>query len=75
MSWNSYSKSDTARRPRTMTLAPWRLAYSASSPEKPVTSTLERCASAVSAKSTRSSRVKHGVLPVLPATATITFAK
>ena len=38
--WNSYSKSDTARNPRTITLAPRCLAYTVMRPLKLATSTL-----------------------------------
>src|SRR5690606_35376648 len=52
--WNSYSKSDTARRPRSST-PPWQARTKwASSVSKPTTSTLSWCFSASTASDTRS---------------------
>src|SRR3972149_3916304 len=70
-SWNSYSKSDTTRRPRITTLALcWRAKFM-SSPENPITVTLLYSLSTLFAIATRSSSVKNGCLPRLSATATI----
>src|SRR2546425_1942715 len=68
--WNSYSKSETARSPRTITDAPTFLANSASSPSKDCTSTrLSGTAFLISA--TRSSSEKSGCFATLTATATM----
>src|ERR1044071_9202330 len=68
--WNSYSKSDTARSPRTITEAPTDFPNSASSPSNDRTSTrLSGTACLMSA--TRSSSEKSGCLAALTATATI----
>src|SRR3989449_1890085 len=69
--WNSYSKSLTARRPRTITVAPTAMANSASSPSKERTSTLGSW-TARRIKATRSSSVKSGCFATFTATATIT---
>src|SRR5207244_3682167 len=68
--WNSYSKSLTARKPRTITVAPAARANSASSPSNDRTSTLGS-ATACRINATRSSRVKRGCFATLTATATI----
>src|SRR6185312_15782861 len=70
-SWNSYSKSDTARRPRRITPAPVSRTKSASSEAKPRTSTLAMPSSAVRASAMRSSNAKPGLLPGLSAMPTI----
>src|SRR5205809_1776548 len=68
--WNSYSKSDTARNPRTITAALTFLANSASSPSNDRTST--RLSGTVASMScTRSSSEKSGCLATFTATATI----
>ena len=69
--WNSYSKSLTARRPRTITVAPTAQAKSASSPSNDRTSTLAS-STACRINATRSSRVKSGCFATFTATATIT---
>src|ERR1700754_1678648 len=69
-SWNSYSKSDTARRPRRTTPAPISATKWASRQSKPRTSTLGRSASARRASAMRSPRLKPGPLFRLSATAT-----
>src|SRR5690606_19862600 len=61
-SWNSYSKSDTARSPRRITPASISLTKVASRVEKPHTSTLSIPASALLAMSSLDSRLKHGPL-------------
>src|SRR5467141_125735 len=68
--WNSYSKSDTARKPRMITEAPTFLANSASSPSNDCTSKrLSGTACLISA--TRSSSEKSGCFATFTATATI----
>src|SRR3990167_755679 len=73
-SWNSYSKSDTARRPRRNTLAFCSLAKCASNVEKPTTSTFGRCLVTSCASSTRCSRGNSGFFLGLAATAMITWS-
>ena len=68
--WNSYSKSDTARRPRTITAAPTCFANSASSPSNDCTST-RLSGTAVRIIATRSSSENSGCLATLIATATM----
>ena len=63
-SWNSYSKSETARRPRRMTPAPTSSTRSASSVEKPRTSMLGIPASATRASEMRSLMSRLGPLLV-----------
>ena len=67
--WNSYSKSDTARRPRRITRAPCACTKSISSDEKPHHLDIRKVASTSRAMSTRSSSVKNGVFAALSATA------
>src|SRR5690606_38795670 len=69
--WNSYSKSDTARRPRSSTPAPTSRTKYASSESKPRTSTCGCAASAWRARSTRNSSGNVGPLDWLAATTTI----
>ena len=70
-SWNSYSKSETARSPRSNTFT-WRcLAYSTSRPWKASTST-RGSGQAWRMSSRRSSRVKSGTFFGFTAMATIT---
>src|SRR5205809_296601 len=71
--WNSYSKSLTARRPRTITDAPTERANSASSPSNARTSTLGSAAACLMS-ATRSSRVKSGCFATFTATATTTLS-
>src|SRR5204862_7091440 len=68
-SWNSYSKSDTARRPRSTTRAPCWRPKSISRPEQPTTSTLFMSPSTSRAIATRSSRLKNVRFALLSATA------
>ncbi len=68
--WNSYSKSDTARSPRSSTPAPMLRTKSASRPSKPRTSTFENCDSASRASDTRNSSGSAGPLAGLSATPT-----
>src|SRR6266853_268075 len=58
--WNSYSKSDTARRPRRTTCAFCSRTKSISKPRKPSTFTLLYGLSTSRARRTRSSSVKKG---------------
>src|SRR6266853_2854514 len=58
--WNSYSKSDTARRPRRTTCAFCSRTKSISKPRKPSTFTLLYGLSTSRARRTRSSTVKNG---------------
>src|SRR5690606_1030091 len=69
-SWNSYSKSDTARKPRNSTPAPSSRTKLASSPSNPRTSTFGKAASALRASSTRRARGSAGRLAGLSATPT-----
>ena len=71
--WNSYSKSETARKPLTIVSTPLLLQYSASSPLKLVISTLSSPAVASRSSSIRSSVEKVGFLPELTSTATMTL--
>src|SRR6202000_3448790 len=64
-SWNSYSKSDTARSPRRITPAPVSRTKSASSDANPRTSTFGTSLSARRASAMRSSSVRLGPLPAL----------
>src|SRR5690606_11763668 len=73
-SWNSYSKSDTARRPRSSTPPPTSATKWASSELKPMTSTLAWEASAPRASSTRRSSDSAGPLAGLSATPTISLS-
>ena len=72
--WNSYSKSLTARRPRTTTDAPTFLANSASRPSND--SNVTRGSSATVARSIaiRSATGKSGCFDGFTATATITWS-
>src|SRR5690606_36972338 len=72
--WNSYSKSDTARRPRSSTPAPTSRMKCASSVSNPQTSTFGCPESASRASLTRSSSGSVGPLAWLAATPTITFS-
>src|SRR5690606_1602881 len=72
--WNSYSKSDTARRPRSSTPAPTSRTKCASSVSNPRTSTFGCPESASRASLTRSSSGSVGPLAWLAATPTITFS-
>ena len=72
--WNSYSKSDTARRPRSSTPAPTSRTKWASSESNPVTSTCLCPARAWRARSTRSDSGRVGPLDGLAAMPTITFS-
>ena len=74
--WNSYSKSDTALRPRTMTLAPASSTNRVRRVSKGRTSMREPSPQVMAATSsatmdTRSSSANRGSLPVFTATATI----
>ncbi len=69
--WNSYSKSLTARKPRTITVAPAARANSASSPSKERIST-PGSSTACRINATRSSSVKSGCFATFTATATTT---
>ena len=60
--WNSHSKSEITRRPLTIAFACQRRANSTTSSEKTSTSTFSRSPSASFRNSTRSSRLKSGVL-------------
>ena len=73
--WNSYSKSDTARRPRTMVRAPICSMKWTSRPEKLSTRQSGRSASSSSSIATRSSTAKAGALASLLSTATTTSSK
>src|SRR5690606_27548460 len=73
-SWNSNSKSDTARKPRRMTWIPCCRAKSTVSTAKPVTSTLGTSVSTARAMATRCSRLNAGALPGLAAIATTTLS-
>src|SRR5438874_12401813 len=68
-SWNSYSKSDTARRPRSTTRAPCLRTNSVSRPLKPSTCTFFRSPSTSRAMAMRSSSVKYGFFALLSAMA------
>src|SRR4249919_1906316 len=70
-SWNSYSKSDTARRPRSSTPAPTSCTKCASSEWKPSTRTFGMSAMDTRARRTRSSSGSAGLLPGLSATPTM----
>src|SRR5690606_23531096 len=70
-SWNSYSKSDTARSPRSRMPAPISWTKCASRESKPRTSTCRWCASASRVRSTRSCSPSAGRLAGLSATPTI----
>ena len=72
--WNSYSKSDTARRPRSRMPPCTERTKCASKVSKPTTSTLSCCANASRASSTRSSSGSVGPLEGLCATPTTTFS-
>src|SRR5205823_9872190 len=74
-SWNSYSKSDTARRPRSTTRAPCLRTNSVSSPVKPVTCTFFTSPSTSRAMAMRSSSEKNGRFALLSAIARMTPAK
>src|SRR5699024_3524646 len=67
-----YSKSDTARKPRSKILASWSVQKCASNFEKPTTLTLDKCVKHYSAKLTRSSMENSGRFASLSATATMT---
>ena len=62
--WNSYSKSLTARRPRTTTLPPWPTTKSRSRPRKAITSTFGYLAASSAAISSRSAMREHRALVV-----------
>src|SRR5688500_7428657 len=68
-SWNSYSKSDTARRPRSTTRAPCLRTKSVSSPENPTTCTFLMSPRISRAMAVRSSSVKNGRFALLSAIA------
>src|SRR3989442_13359399 len=68
--WNSYSKSDTARKPRIITEAPTRFANSASSPSNDCTCK-RLSGTACLIRATRSSSEKSGCLETFTATATM----
>ncbi len=71
--WNSYSKSLTARRPRTITVAPTERAKFTSKPSNDRTSmALSRTVFSISA--TRSSSVNSGCFETLTATATTSLS-
>ncbi len=72
--WNSYSKSLTARNPRTMMEAPTRLANSASRPSNDWMETRASPPTASRSMPRRSSTVKSGCLAPLVAIATITWS-
>src|SRR6185503_2223032 len=74
-SWNSYSKSETARRPRRITLQEFSFTNSDSSPLKPDTFTFLYGFSTSLASFTRSSSEKNGRFAWLWATPTITSSK
>src|SRR5438105_470381 len=74
-SWNSYSKSDTARRPRSTTRAPCLRTNSVSTPVKPVTCTFFTSPSTSRAMAMRSSSEKNGRFALLSGIARMTPAK
>src|SRR6185369_5828878 len=74
-SWNSYSKSETARKPRRITLQEFSFTNSDSSPLKPDTFTFLYGFSTSLASFTRSSSEKNGRFAWLWATPTITSSK
>ena len=73
--WNSYSKSETARRPRITVRAPMRSMKSTSRPEKLSTRQSGRSASSSRRVSTRSSDENSAFFPSLYSTATTTSSK
>jgi len=70
--WNSYSKSETARRPRRTMRASTECTKSISSEENPMTLTLVTVASTSRAMAMRSAVLNSGRLLSLSAIATIT---
>src|SRR6185503_19249743 len=74
-SWNSYSKSDTARSPRSTTRARCLRTNSVRSPENPTTSTFFMSPSTSRAIAMRSSSVKNGCFALLSAIASTTLSK
>ena len=71
-SWNSYSKSATARSPRSTQWEFWAVTKSMSRPLKGTTSAAGTCPSTDFASATRVSRSKRGAFFSLVATATTT---
>jgi len=74
-SWNSYSKSETARRPRSTVWIPRERAYSTISPSNESTSTRWSFPTASRMKPLRSATLKSGLFPGLLATATTSRSK
>src|SRR2546423_2728846 len=73
--WNSYSKSDTARRPRMSALARRRRAYSTSSPSKVSTSMFGYSLKTSRMMATRSSAENSGFFSAFTSTATMIRSK
>jgi hypothetical protein len=73
--WNSYSKSDTARRPRMIARAPRRAVRSTRSPSNTTISIWRRCRVASRIIWTRSSSVNSAVFAGLVTTATTSSSK